>query len=336
MRTGLEGGLILGDSKGVWDGLGAGMQGGSLSNRFNSMNPTTIAEPKIKPVIYINADTVALTSGAVSIAYNLMDTKPNDIFTTIENVMTQSQGTTYRPPLVVNGLGGKNYMNFADTGNRYLETGVVTNPALFASTSPSATATGLTYMFVIKRLPGATRSIFDSRDSTSLPTAGDLLLEVNNSGAITFDYKGGISGTTTAFVGTAGTSLLDDWSILTVKCQLRNDGGSLPSDSSGSPIAKRYALPVDARIGPTSPLDIYVNGVEQQKTITTNTFTNSDFYGDGTFRMLNRPVYLGNKGIVFGTSGTHIAAFVMIPSYIAKGVQTRIENYFRYYYNKPF
>ena len=336
MRTGLESGLILGESKGIWEGLSEGMQGGSLSNRFNSINPTTITEPKIKPVIYINADTVALTSGTVSIAYNLIDTKPNDIFTTIENVMTQSQGTTYRPPLVVNGLGGKNYMNFADTGNRYLETGVVTNPALFASTSPSATATGLTYIFVIKRLPGATRSIFDSRDSTSLPTAGDLLLEVNGSGAITFDYKGGISGTTTAFIGTAGTSLLDDWSILTVKCQLRNDGGPLPGDSSGSPIAKRYALPVDARVGLTSPLDVYVNGVEQQKTITTNTFTNSDFYGDGTFRMINRPVYLGNKGIVFGTSGTHIAAFVMIPSYIAKGVQTRIENYFRYYYNKPF
>lgn len=336
MNRGLESGLILGDSKGAYGGLKQGLFGMSMTNKLNSLNPASILEPKIKPVFYINGDNVALTSGTISTAYNLIDKGPNDILTVVENMFTQTQGTTYRPPLVLRGLGGKNYMDFSDTGNRYLETGVVTFPAIYSASSPSATGTGFTYMFVIRRELGATYSIFDGRDSTTTSTPGDLLLEVTAAGRLTFQYVGGVGGTPTSFIGTAGVNLLNDWSILTVKCQLRNDGGAIPTDSSGSPIAKRYAFPSGARIGPTSPLDVFVNGVEQQKTITTNTFTNSDYFGDGTYRMLNRNIYIGNKGAVYGTSGTQIAAALMIPSYIDKALQQRLENYFRYYYNRPF
>jgi len=120
-----------------------------------------------------------------------------------------------------------------------------------------------------------------------------------------------------------------------VKCQLRIDGGPLPLDNQFSNY-KRYDMPRDNRVGPTSPIDIFVNGVEQQKTITTNNFTNSDHFGDGSYRMLDRNIFIGNKGAVFGTSGTHIAAALMIPAYVDKSFQQRIENYFRYYYNKPF
>jgi hypothetical protein len=52
--------------------------------------------------------------------------------------------------------------------------------------------------------------------------------------------------------------------------------------------------------------------------------------------MLNRPITIGNKGTTYGTAGTQVAALVMIPAYIDKAIQTRIENYFRWYYNRSF
>jgi hypothetical protein len=334
MRRGLESGLILGDSKGVYSGLKGGLQGAYMTNKSNMINPSSITDPKVKPVFYINADNVALVSNAVSIAYNLVETQPNDIFIKVENIFTQLGGTTYRPPIVFGGLGGKNYMQFGDTSNRIMECDTA---SVYSRTSPNANATGFTYIFIIKRVPGGTRTILDARDSPSLAGPGDLLLEVNAAGRITFDYKGGFSGTTTSMIGTAGVNLLDDWSILTVKCQLRTDGGHIPNDGEGpSPVSKRFAMPANARVGSGSALDVYVNSVEQYKTLTTNTFTVSDYFGDDTYRMLNRPLFLGNRQVTAGTSGTHIAAAMMIPAYISNALQTKIENYFRYYYNRPF
>ncbi len=341
MNNGLQQGFIVGQSSGLGSGLRQGLQSGyTMTNRFNSLNPSNILQPKIKPVFYINADNVALTSGAVSIAYNLLDSTPGELFPKIENIFDQTAGTTYRPPLVLNGLNGRNYINFADTGNRYLSSAVT--PAsvyMYASTTPAVSATGMTYMFIIKRLRGGTRTILDARDSSTLATTNDLLLEVNAEGRITFDYKGGNSGGATSLTGTAGVNLLNDWSILTVKCQLRTDGGVIPDDSStvgGSPATKRFQNPSGARNGVGSVIDIFVNGVEQQKTITTNTFTNADWYSDGSFRMLDRDIWIGNKGSVFATSGTQMGAVVMFPSYLDKAVQQRVENYFRNYYSLPF
>lgn len=338
MRSGYEQGYANGDLSGVMSGFGGGLQSSiSMTNRQNMLVPSSITEPKLKPIFHINGDSVALTGGTVQIAYNHIRSTPGELMTNTANnygIFDQTAGGTYRPPLVVNGLNGRNYINFADTGNRYLSS--YTSAAFYATTSPSVSATGFTYMFVIKRKQGATYTILDGRDSTTLSTAGDLLLEVNSSGSITFEYDGGSGGTPTTMIGTAGVNLLNDWSILTVKCQLRNDNGVIPSDSSGSTIAKRYSMPIGNKYGVGSEIDIFVNGIEQRKTITTNTWTNSDYYGDGTFRMLNRNIFIGNKGSVFGTSGTQIGSALMIPSYISKAYQTRLENYFRWYYSLPF
>jgi hypothetical protein len=303
------------------------------------LDPSTIRDPKRNPVFYINADNVALLSGTVQICYNLAESVPNQILQKVENILTQTAGTTYRPPLVLNGLGGKNYMNFADTGNRYLSSSTLAKmyATINSPTNVYATGTGFTYMFVMRRAPGTTGSfsILDGRDSTTLASSGDILLELNTGNSITFDYKGGVGGTVTSIIGTAGAGLLTDWSILTVKCQLRIDGGAIPLDNQFSPY-KRYDMPRDNRVGNTSAIDIFVNGVEQQKKTTTNNFTNSDHFGDDSYRMLDRNIFIGNKGSVYGTSGAYIAAVLMIPAYIDKSFQQRIENYFRYYYNRPF
>jgi len=337
MNRGLEGGYILGASKGLYSGIKSGLQGAFTADRFNMLNPNMITDPKIKPVFYINADNVALNSGTIQTCYNLVENTPNQLLAKVENVFDQTAGTTYRPPLVLNGLGGKNYMNFADTSNRYLTSDITTFPNFYASTSPSVSGTGFTYIFVIRRKQGSTYTILDGRDSTTLATTNDILIEVDAAGRITFDYKGGNSGLVTSIIGTAGVNLLNDWSILTIKAQLRIDGGAIPGDSSGpSPITKRYQFPVGARVGSSSAIDIFVNGVEQQKNITTNTFTNADHFNDGTFRMFERSISLCNKAAVYGTSGTQLAACMMIPAYIDKALQTRLENYFRYYYNRPF
>ena len=336
MNRGLETGFILGSSQGAKPGLASGFQSGFvMSNRLNMLNPAAITDPKTKPVFYINADNVSLISGSVNIAYNLVETLPGDLLPKVENIFQQTAGGTYRPPLRVGGLNGRNYMDFGDTNNRYLASAPA---ALYAQTSPQASGTGFTYMFVIKRTDlGGLVSILDGRDSTSLPTPNDLLLEVNSAGRITFDYRGGQSGTVTSLIGTAGINLLNDWSILTVKTQLRSDGGYIPSDSDNyGTIARRYAKPIDAKIGKPGVIDIFVNGVEQQKTITTSTYTNADFYGDGTYRMFDRDIWIMNKGSVYGTSGAQLAACLMIPAYITKGLQQRLENYFRWYYSLPF
>lgn len=341
MNRGLEQGYSNGILSGPLSGLGSGLQSSvSMKNRLNSLNPSAITEPKLKPVFYINADNVALTSGSVQIAYNLIDDTSGQFWSKIENIFDQTAGTTYRPPLVVNGFNGRNYMNFSDTGNRYLSSSTSIGTYMYASTTPAVSATGFTYMFVIKRKTGGTYTILDGRDSSTLPTTGDLLLEVNAAGAITFQYCGGNSGTISTLNGTAGVNLLNDWSILTVKCQLRIDNGTIPSDSDtpgASPMTKRFTRPSGNKFGGvSSAIDIFVNGIEQPKTITSGSFTNADWYGDGSFRMLDRDVWIGNKGSVFATSGTHIASALMIPAYIDKSYQQRLENYFRNYYSEPF
>ena len=332
MNSGLQQGYAEGITRGTYNSLGSGLQSFTrMTQRFSMLNPASVTEPKLKPIFYINGDNVALTGGAVQIAYNQIRTTPGELITNTANnygIFDQTAGTTYRPPLLLNALGGKAVMNFSDTSNRYLSS-YVTSTSMYATTTPSVTATGMTYMFVVKRKQGGTYTILDARDSSTLQTAGDLLLEVNASGAITFEYCGGFGGTPTAMSGSAGVNLLNDWSILTVKCQLRKDGGAIPSDSSGSTIAKRYAMPNGSRTGTGSPIDIFVNGAEIRKNITADTWTNSDYYNDGTFRMLDRDIWLGNKGSVFATSGTQIAAALMIPAYISKAYQTKLENYFR-------
>lgn len=341
MNRGLESGLGKGILSGISNaGLHSGLFSGNvMTNKLNMLNPSSIRDPKRTPVFYINADTVALTSGNVSLCYNLIDVIPNQILLQNENIFNQAAGSTYRPPLVRGELGGKNYMDFGDTPNRYLASNVAAQLfcAINSPTGKYSTGTGMTYMFVIRRsnTTGGTVSILDTRDATSLPTTNDLLIELDNSNSITFDYRGGISGTVTSIVGTAGEGVLTDWSILTIKCQLRIDGGAIPLDNQFDTY-KRYDMPRDNRIGLTSAIDIFVNGVEQDKKITSNNFTNADHFNDGSYRMFERPIYIGNKGIVYGTGGTHIAAALMIPAYVDKSFQQKLENYFRFYYNKPF
>ena len=340
MRRGLEQGYANGALSGVMSGLGSGLQSSNvMTNRLNSLNPSSITEPKLKPVFYINGENVALTGGSVQIAYNLINDTPGQYFPKIENIFDQTAGGTYRPPLVVNGLNGKNFINFADTSNRYLSSSTTIGTYMYASTTPAVSATGMTYMFVIKRKQGGTYTILDGRDSSTLPTTGDLLLEVDASGRIVFTYCGGNSGTVSTMTGTAGVNLLNDWSILTIKCQLRTDGGGIPSDTDtplGSPKTTRFLKPIDNRTGNiSSAIDIFVDGVEQPKTIS-GTFLQADWYNDLSYRMLDRDIWIGNKGSVFATGGTQIASALMIPAYISKAYQQRLENYFRWYYSLPF
>ena len=342
MNSGLQQGFVLGQSSGLKSGLGQGLQSGfTMTNRLNLLDPSSITEPKLKPVFYINGDNVALTSGSVQIAYNLINDTPGQYFPKVENIFDQTAGGTYRPPLVLKGLNGRNYMNFADTSNRYLSSSTTIGTYMYASTTPAVSGTGITYMFVIKRKRGGTYTILDARDSSTLATTGDLVLEVNAAGAITFTYCGGNSGTVSTMTGTAGLNLLNDWSILTVKCQLRTDGGNIPSDTDtplGSPKTTRFLKPLDNRIGNiSSAIDIFVNGIEQPKTINGgSTFLQADWYNDLSYRMFDRDIWIGNKGSVFATAGTQIASALMIPAYISKAYQQKLENYFRWYYSLPF
>jgi hypothetical protein len=339
MRNGLEQGFAIGALSGLQSGLGSGLQSGvAMKSRLNSLDPSSIIERKLKPIFYINADNVATVSGGVSLTYNLIDTIPGDILAANATPFENTAGTSFRPPLVLKGLNGRNYMNFAFSSSRYLQT-AATTPFLYNNDTvgAKATGTGMTWMFVIKRQDVVSAvNILDGRDSSFIQSVNDLLLEVDTNGRITFDYCGGNGGFVTNITGNAGVNLLNDWSILTVKCQLRKDGGALPLDNVTPLTEKRYAVPSGARIGATSPIDIFVNGVEQKKTIATNTFTNADYNNDGSFRMLNRDMWIGNKQGTFGNSGTFIAAALLIPAYIDKAYQQRLENYFRIYYSLPF
>ena len=336
MENGIHNGLVKGSSKGSYDGLSGGYLN-SLTNRWNSINPNDIDDPRYKPVFYVNADNCATSNNQATILYNQIDKSANDIFPPYENIFTQA-GTTYTPFVVKGGLGGKNYLDFATNSTYYmLSANVAASPMYYSVTSPNiGSGRGFTYMMVVKRKPGATYTLLDARDSNSLPTPNDLLLEVNGEGRITFDVGGGTAGSVTRLAGTAGVNLLNDWSIVTAKHQLRFDGGLYP-DTQATIGNKFYGRPIDSRVGSnTCALDIYVNGNEQPKIITTSTYTNADFNNDGSYRMFDRQIAIGNKASTYATSGTHIAMVLMIPSYISRALQTRLENYFRYYYNRPF
>jgi len=308
-----------------------------LTNRWNSLNPNDIDDPRYKPVFYVNADNCATTNNQATILYNQIDKRSNDIFPPYENIFTQA-GTSFCPKLVIGGLGGKNYLDFQTNASYYmLSANVTAAPMYYSVTSPNiGSGRGFTYMMVVKRKPGATYTLFDGRDSSSLPTPNDILIEVNSAGRLTFELGGGSAGSVTLLSGTAGVDLLNDFSLVTIKHQLRIDGGLLPPTQAtiGN---KFYGNPRDARVGGNScALDIYVNGNEQPKIITTSTYTNADYNSDGSYRMFDRQISIGNKASTYATSGTHIAMVLMIPSYISRALQTRLENYFRYYYNRPF
>lgn len=334
MNRGFESGLIKGTSKGLFEGIKKGLNTSFLNNRFNSIHPNNITDPKLRPVFWICGDDVSTIGTTVDKAFNQIEKMPNEIFANVNNVFTQNAGGSYRPALIKNSIGGRTVFDFSDTNIRYLISGQTTFPAFYANTSPSSTGTGGTFIFVVKRKLGGTYTIFDGRDNSTLSTPNDLLIEVDSAGRITFDYKGGVSGTVTSYTGTAGINLLNDWSILTVKFQLREDGGFIPSDSDGSPIAKRYYKPIDGIIG--DPLQIYVNGRLLLKNITTNTFTNADFNNDSTYRMFDRDFAIGNKASTYATSGTQIGSVLFIPAYIPNALQVKLENFFRDYYNERF
>ena len=338
MNRGLETGLILGSSKGTYSALNSGLTGMSMTNKLNMLDPSTITDPKVKPTFFINGDNVVLLSGTVLNMPNLTaKNTPGELLPWVSTAFEQTAGTSFRPAYLKNYLNGRAVLSF--TPARYIIWSTLATSYAYASTTPSVSGTGMTYMFVIKRKDPVPGTIVDARDSAISNTTGDLLIEFDAQGRILFSYYGGDSGGATLIsgrVGEPGAGICNDWSIVTVKCQLRKDGGEIPSDSSGPTIAKRYAMPVDNRIGSTSPINIYVNGVELQKTITANAFTNADFNNDDSFRILERQISIGNKGGAYVNGGSYIAAALLIPAYISNGMQKRIENYFRYYYNQPF
>ena len=200
MRRGLEQGFANGSLSGLQSGLGQGLQSSvAMKNRLNSLDPSSIIEPKLKPVFYINADNVTTVSSSVYSLYNLIEGNSlagslSDLLPNYSLPFDQTAGTTYRPPLVLKGLNGRNYMNFADTSTRYLSSAASVNMFLYdnAAVGAKATGTGMTWMFVIKRKQGGLYNILDGRDSTISATTNDLLLEVDSSGRITFDYRGGV------------------------------------------------------------------------------------------------------------------------------------------------
>jgi hypothetical protein len=336
MNKGLESTFTMGNTSGALSGIASGLETSSImSNRWNSIIPTAISEPKLKPSWFINGENVGLLSGTVNTVAWLMPRTSGNLFnyTTLPaQTFDQTGGTSFRPGYFDNALNGRAYIGF--TTNQFL----VTNTNVRSYSDSNASGNGMTYIFVIKRNKAftGTRTIFDARDSSTLATPADLLLEHDGAGAITFEYIGGQAGLPSAFTGVAGKNLLNDWSIVTVKAQLRNDGGPLGPDNFPTSAIKRFKDPIDNRIGTQSPLDVYVNGVEQQKTLSINTFTNSDFNSDGSYRMQNKQMALGNKAATYGTGGMFIAAAMMIPTYISNAYQRKLENYFRNYYSLPF
>lgn len=353
MNRGLENGYIGGISSGIPSGLSGGLHSGNvMQGMTNRVNPASEIAPKTKPVFLINGENITLISGLVQYATNVMPSTSGELFPKYENIFEQLVGSTYRPTLARGGFGGRNYINFADTvakpstwQNSYLASAVSTAAPLYYQSAPSVSGAGITLMMVVRRAPGISGAVtlFDGREAPATPSPNDLLLELDASNRITFDYRGGQSGTTTAYIGTAGRNLLKDWSIVTVKCQLRIDGGALPSDTTIVPgpgiFTKKYAHPSGADIsssGVGAPLEVFVNGIQQPLSVTTNTYTNGDYFGDSSFRMVNRRMYIGNKGTVYGTAGTHIAAVLMVPCFLDKAIQQRWENHFRSYYSYPF
>lgn len=304
---GLKSGLAI---RGMQSGLGSGSslaaiesgyKGGlhnTLPNRDKMLNPLNLTGNK-KPLIYGLADFYNITGGNT--------TNLNDIANT-GNYWQSNGSVVSRPIPYENVLGGKTIL-------KYEGSSAVMRMALNES---ALTATGVTVMCMVKLNGTPGLSVLD----TGQITTGAIYVSTPSSGASAYQIRSRFYSATST--GTVYTS----------------DVGPTTSSSTANTPAEfqdyilltcKFRLPQPG--GPGSEQHMFINGRFHQILFGTDAFVGSN---TNTFNIPS--LGIGNAGPTQNSLalGFEMGMGLILPYWLECAEQEKIENYFRWYYNKSF
>jgi len=302
---GLKSGLaIRGMQSGRGSGLSlAGIESGyrsgmhnTLSNKDKMLNPLNLTGDK-KPVIYGLADFYNITGGNV--------TNLNDIANT-GNYWLSNGSTVSRPIPYPDVLGGKTILKYNGSSAVMEANSIISQKASF------------TIMCMVKLNGSASLPVIDSNQIT----AGAILVSTPASGASALQlrsrfYSASTTGTIyTSDIGpTSASSIANtpaefhDYMLLTCKYRLNQPAG------------------------PGSEQEMYINGRQHQILFGADNFTPTAnaVFSIPTLGIGNNPSSQTSTSL-----GFEMGMGLVLPYWLENGEQEKIENYFRWYYNKSF
>jgi hypothetical protein len=280
----------------IESGYRAGLHN-SLPNKEKMLNPINLTGDK-KPLVYGLADFFNITGGNT--------TNLNDIANT-GNYWVSNGSVVSRPIPYANTLNGKTILKY-DGSSSVME---IANPL-------SVARNAYTIMCMIKLNGTPSLSVIDSNQIT----AGAIYVATPTSGASANQirsrfYSATSTGTIyTSDVGPTNSSSIantpvefNDYMLLTCKFRL-----SQPS-------------------GPSSEQDMYINGRKHQILFGADNFS---IAGSGTFTIPT--LGIGNNPSTQNSLalGFEMGMGLVLPYWLDNAEQEKIENYFRWYYNKSF
>ena len=306
MDTGTRGGLQPGLHSGVKSGnnLGnprSGLSGGMHNitpNRNKMLNPENLTGTK-KPLIYGLADFYTGEVGAASLSLD-------DIADTGNNWVSNGSQSN-RPIPVVNGLNGKNILNYNSSLAQLL-------PRLTLS---STLRQAYTFMFMVKLNGNNGLTILD----TNSITAGAILIQTPASSASSYRIDSRFYSATST--GTTYTS---------------DVGPTFATSSANTPDEfKQYMLlTVKYRLvqpnGRGSEQHMFINGRFHQLLPGTDNFSPTI---NSTFSIAS--CFVGNNSSGLASSiDFKLGMALVLPYWVEYAEQVKIENYFRWYYGYNF
>jgi hypothetical protein len=294
---GMQSGLSSGSSlASIESGYKGGMHN-TLSNKDKMLNPVNLTGNK-KPLVYGLADFFNITGGNT--------TNLNDIAGT-GNYFISNGSVVSRPIPYTNVLGGKTVLKY-DGSSAVME----------VANSLSIARSEYTIMCMVKLNGKPGLSVIDSNQIT----AGAIYVYTPTSGASAYQirsrfYSASTTGTIyTSDVGPTTSSSADntpeefkDYILLTCKFRLNQPGG------------------------PGSEQHMFINGRLHKVLFGSDNFvgSNSATFTIPTLAIGNNPSSQNSLSL-----GFEMGMGLILPYWLECAEQEKIENYFRWYYNKSF
>jgi hypothetical protein len=295
---GMQSGVLSGNAlAGIESGYRSGMNN-NLPEKQKMLNPINLSGDK-KPLLYGLADYNNITGGNT--------TNLNDIANT-GNFWRSNSSIASRPIPTANKLNGKTMLYYAGTISCMFANGTVT----------SSVKSGYTIMAVIK-LNGKPGGVVFDNNSIS---AGSILVSCPSNSASPLRMSSRFYSSTS----TGATYVAD------VGPTTSSSNDNIPYEFSDYMIVTaKYRL-----IQPTgdgSEQDFFINGRRHHTLLGTDNFTETSLkrWSFSSFGIGNNPVSQNSVA-----DGFEMGMGMILPYWLEYSEQVKIENYFRWYYNKSF
>ena len=294
---GMQSGRLSGNTLASVQGGYKGGMHNQLPDRDKMLNPLNLTGDK-KPAIYGIADYYNITGGNV--------TNLNDIANT-GNYWLSNGSAISRPIPYANTLNGKTILKYDGSASVMEAQNIISAKSAF------------TIMCMIKLNGSASVPIIDSNQIT----AGAILVSTPASGASALQIRSRFYSATTT--GTIYT----------------NDIGPTTASSTANTPAEfhdymlltcKYRL--NQPTGPGSEQEMYINGRQHQILFGTDSFVGNN--AAPTFSIPTLGIGNNPSTQTSTSQGFEMGMGLVLPYWLENAEQQKIENYFRWYYNKSF